>query len=139
MALSGAAIAPVQDSAQWYENEKEVGRAILDWCKETGTPREDVFYTTKLKYNNGYANAKAAMKRSLAECGLGYIDLYLLHGPIGGPEMRLQSWKAAIDAKKEGLFRSIGVSCFSIRHLKELIDAGLEVPAVNQVSTHTWT
>ena len=116
-----------------------MGRAILDWCKETGTPRENVFYTTKLKYNNGYANAKAAMKRSLAECGLGYIDLYLLHGPIGGPEMRLQSWKAAIDAKKEGLFRSIGVSCFSIRHLKELIDAGLEVPAVNQVSTYNWT
>ena len=110
-----------------------MGRAILDWCKETGTPRENVFYTTKLKYNNGYANAKAAMKRSLAECGLGYIDLYLLHGPIGGPEMRLQSWKAAIDAKKEGLFRSIGVSCFSMRHLSELLDAGLEVPTVNQV------
>ncbi|EJF64727.1 Aldo/keto reductase [Dichomitus squalens LYAD-421 SS1] len=126
------------DSAQWYENEKEVGRAILDWCKATETPRETVFYTTKLKYNNGYANAKEAMRKSVAECGLGYVDLYLLHGPIGGREMRLQSWKAAIDAKKEGLFRSIGVSCFSIRHLKELIDAGLEVPAVNQIDLHPF-
>lgn len=73
------------------------------------------------------------MKKSLEDCGLGYIDLYLLHGPIGGPAMRLESWKAAIDSKKDGLFRSIGVSCFSVRHLSELLDAGLEVPTVNQV------
>lgn len=110
-----------------------MGRAILDWCKVTGTPREAIFYTTKLKYNNGYANAREAMKRSLENCGLGYIDLYLLHGPIGGLAMRLESWKAAIYSKKEGLFRSIGVSCFSIRHLSEILDAGLEVPTVNQV------
>ncbi len=123
----------MQDSAEWYENEKEVGRAILDWCKETNTPREAIFYTTKLKYNRGYDKAKAAMKKSVEDCGLGYIDLYLLHGPIGGSAMRMASWKAAIDSKKEGLFRNIGVSCFSKRHLSELLDAGLEVPTVNQV------
>ncbi|KAM5530860.1 hypothetical protein V8D89_010429 [Ganoderma adspersum] len=126
------------DSAEWYENEKEVGRAILDWCKETSMPREAIFYTTKLKYNNGYTSARAAMKKSLEDCGLGYIDLYLLHGPIGGPAMRLESWKAAMDSKREGLFRSIGVSCFSVRHLSELLDAGLEVPTVNQIDLHPF-
>lgn len=125
----------LQDSAEWYENEREVGQAILDFCQKTGTPREDIYYTTKLKLNNGYDNVKQAIKRSLDACGLGYIDLYLIHGPLGGTEARKDSWRAICDFQKENvtILRSIGISTFGVRHMQELIETGLPTPAVHQV------
>ncbi|CAA7267462.1 unnamed protein product [Cyclocybe aegerita] len=128
------------DSATWYENEREVGQAILDFCRTSGTPRGDVFYTTKLKLNNGYENVKKAVQRSLDVCGLGYIDLYLVHGPIGGPEARRESWRAICDFQKEhpGLLRSVGISSFGIRHMKEIIESGLPLPVVHQIDLHPF-
>lgn len=122
-----------QDSAEWYYNEGECGRAIRDFCAATGTPRAAVFFTTKLMSNSGYSAAKAALRTSLKKCGLDYIDLYLIHGPIGGPQKRADSWKAAVEGKAEGLVRSIGVSNYGVRHLQEMVDAGVELPALNQV------
>ncbi|RDX57355.1 Aldo/keto reductase [Lentinus brumalis] len=126
------------DSAEWYENEAECGRAILDFCKATGIPREEIFFTTKLKENKGFAHAKASVKRSLDACGLGYIDLYLIHSPIGGPQSRAENWKALIEAKKEGLVRSIGVSTYGLKHLQEMVHSGLELPVVNQIDLHPF-
>ncbi|KAI0368608.1 Aldo/keto reductase [Pilatotrama ljubarskyi] len=126
------------DSAEWYYNEKECGRAIKDFCAATGTPREAIFFTTKLMHNNGYAAAKAAVRKSLKECDLGYIDLYLIHGPIGGPQKRAVSWKAAVEAKAEGIVRSIGVSNYGIKHLQEMVDAGVELPVLNQIDLHPF-
>ncbi|KAI0661683.1 Aldo/keto reductase [Cubamyces menziesii] len=126
------------DSAEWYYNEAECGRAIKDFCAATGTPRQDVFFTTKLMSNNGYAAAKASLRKSLKACGLGYIDLYLIHSPIGGPQKRADSWKAAVEAKAEGLVRSIGVSNYGVRHLQEMVDAGVELPAINQIDLHPF-
>jgi hypothetical protein len=63
----------LQDSAEWYENEAEVGRAIRDWCTSTGTPRSAVFYTTKLKFNAGRAAVDKSIKKSVDACGLGYV------------------------------------------------------------------
>lgn len=124
-----------QDSAAWYENEREVGAAILDFCKETGTTRSTIFYTTKLKLNNGYDNVKRAIQQSLDACGLGYIDLYLIHGPLGGPNARMESWRAICDFQREsqGLIKSIGISTFGISHMKELVESGLPLPVVHQV------
>lgn len=62
-----------------------------------------------------------------------YIDLYLLHSPIGGPERRRECWRAVCDAKKEGKIRSIGVSNFGVKHLEEMIGGGVELPVLNQV------
>ncbi|EIN03970.1 aldo-keto reductase [Punctularia strigosozonata HHB-11173 SS5] len=127
------------DSAAWYENEREVGQAIQDFCSSTGTPRSAIFYTTKLKLNNGYANVRKAIDRSLSECGLEYIDLYLIHGPLGGPQMRKESWRACIDAKKEGKLRSIGISTFGVGHMKELLsEPGVEVPVCTQIDLHPF-
>ncbi|KAJ7173951.1 Aldo/keto reductase [Mycena crocata] len=126
------------DSATWYENEKECGQAISDFCKSSGTPRSAIFFTTKLKLNTGYNETLKAIQFSLDECGLGYIDLYLIHGPLGGPEARKECWRAICDAHKEGKLKSIGVSCFGIRHLKEILDMGLEVPAINQIDLHPF-
>ncbi|KAI0787754.1 Aldo/keto reductase [Fomes fomentarius] len=126
------------DTAEWYENERECGRAILDFCKETGIPREAIFYTTKLKENKGYDHVRKAARKSLQESGLGYIDLYLVHSPIGGPQRRAESWRAVVDAKKEGFIRSIGVSTFGLRHLQEVVNSGLELPVINQIDLHPF-
>jgi aryl-alcohol dehydrogenase-like predicted oxidoreductase len=84
--------------------------------------------------NNGFEASRLAIRTSLKECGLDYIDLYLVHGPLGGPQMRRESWEACIEAQKEGSVRSIGVSNFGLGHLNEMLGYGLPLPSVNQVS-----
>ncbi len=39
-----------------------------------------------------------------------YFDLYLIHSPLSGKEVRLETWRALVDAKKAGKIKSIGVS-----------------------------
>ncbi|KAF9031531.1 Aldo/keto reductase [Hymenopellis radicata] len=126
------------DSAEWYENEKEVGSAILDYCKATSLPRSEVFYTTKLKINGGYEHTKKAIQRSLDACQLGYIDLYLIHGPLGGAQARKDCWRAICDVQNDGLIRSAGISTFGIRHMQDLIGEGLPVPTVHQIDLHPF-
>lgn len=127
-------VSSLQDSAAWYYNEKQCGDAIRAFLSKTGLPRESIFFTTKLRHNSTYQSVQSAIDKSIADCGLGYIDLYLLHSPIGGPEARRESWRAVCDAKKEGKLRSIGVSNFGVAHINEMIDSGVELPAINQVS-----
>lgn len=135
----------LQDSAAWYYNEKECGRAILDFLSahrdgaSEGLTRASIFFTTKLQANStSYSATKQAIEQSLRACGLGYIDLYLLHSPLGGAKARQESWRAACDAKRAGLIRSVGVSNFGAAHMREILGgwgAGeqAEAPVVNQV------
>ncbi|KAH8100787.1 aldo-keto reductase [Cristinia sonorae] len=126
------------DSAEWYYNEKECGAAIRAFLSEADLPRSSIFFTTKLQSNGKYDTVKATIDRSLKACGLEYIDLYLLHSPLGGPELRRESWRAVCDAKKEGKLKSIGVSNFGVKHLQEMIEAGVELPVINQVDLHPF-
>ncbi|KAH7928132.1 aldo-keto reductase [Leucogyrophana mollusca] len=131
------------DSAAWYENEKECGEGIRQFCEESGVPRSEIFFTTKLKQNNGYVRVKRAIQASLEACQLGYIDLYLIHGPEGGPRLRKESWQAICDAQKEGKLKSIGISTFGIRHMEEMIRASAEntdlpLPVINQIDLHPF-
>ncbi|KIJ14448.1 alcohol dehydrogenase [Paxillus involutus ATCC 200175] len=126
------------DSADWYDNEEGCGRAIREFIKETNLERSDVFFTTKLKFNNGKANVAKAIDKSLEECGLVYIDLYLIHGPLGGPQMRRESWEAIVEAQEKGKLRSIGISTFGVRHMQELSNTGLPDPVVNQIDLHPF-
>lgn len=122
------------DTAEWYYNEADVGRALADHIKATNTQRSEYFVTSKLMRNRSYAAAQADLRASLKRAKLDYFDLYLLHSPIGGPAMRKEVWRALVDAQKEGLVRSIGVSNFGVRHLDEMDT----LPAVNQVDLHPW-
>ncbi|KAG6843939.1 hypothetical protein H0H87_011524 [Tephrocybe sp. NHM501043] len=126
------------DSAAWYENEASVGRAIQHFLTKHALPRSAVFYTTKLKLNNGYASALAAIETSLDACRLGYIDLYLVHGPLGGPDARRDSWRACVEAKERGWVRSIGISTFGVRHMQEILKMDLEKPVVHQIDLHPF-
>ncbi|KIY65012.1 aldo-keto reductase [Cylindrobasidium torrendii FP15055 ss-10] len=136
------------DSAEWYDNEKEVGQAIRDFLKRSGLPRSDVFYTTKLKNNVSHEATLASIKKSLDLCGLEYLDLYLIHGPWGGRTIRRACWRALCEARDQGLIRTAGVSTFGLRHLKEIIEGAggtdgtdsepLEVPVVHQIDLHPF-
>ncbi|WVR07888.1 hypothetical protein IAU60_004931 [Kwoniella sp. DSM 27419] len=126
------------DTAEWYENEAPCGKAINEWCKETKTPRSDIFLTSKLMHNKSYDQASRDLRASLKRAQVDSFDLYLMHSPIGGPQIRKDIWRALVDAKKEGLLKSIGVSNFGKKHIQEMVDDGVELPVVNQVDLHPF-
>ena len=109
------------DSAQMYHNEKQVGGAILDYMQQhPEMKREDIHYTTKLASNSDYDSARRSIRNSVTACGLGYIDLFLLHSPYGGKQTRLESWQAIEDAVEDGEVRIGGVSNFGEKHVSIL-------------------
>jgi hypothetical protein len=109
------------DSAQMYRNEKESGQAILDFLSSDANTdslkRDDIHFTSKLASNSSYDTARTAIKKSVKECGLGYIDLFLLHSPYGGKNARLESWRAVEDAIDDGEIRIGGVSNYGVKHV----------------------
>ncbi|TKX18639.1 aldo/keto reductase-like protein 5 [Elsinoe australis] len=131
------------DSAQMYHNEGEVGSAIKSFLSSPanteGLSRKDIHFTSKLASNSDYNTARRSIKKSVKECGLDYIDLFLLHSPYGGKKARLESWRAVEDAITDGEIRIGGVSNYGVKHLKELMDAKPKIlPAVNQVEVHPF-
>ncbi|KAJ1969191.1 hypothetical protein H4R35_006209 [Dimargaris xerosporica] len=123
------------DTAAMYDNEDATGRGI----RESGLPRAQIFVTTKLNSpNRGYQETLDEFHQSLRKLGLDYVDLYLMHAPYGGPAKRRESWKAMEKLHHEGLIKSLGVSNFGVRHLKELLEDCSVKPAVNQIELHPW-
>jgi 2,5-diketo-D-gluconate reductase A len=123
------------DSAQGYENEAGVGRAIA----QSGLPRSEIFLTTKLTNQfHKRDDARRATEESLEKLGLDYIDLYLIHWPavIAYGEAYLEAWEVMNEVKAEGLVRSIGVSNFNPEHLDRLLTVSDTVPSVNQIECH---
>lgn len=116
------------DTAAFYGNEEDVGRAVRD----SGIPREQIYVTTKLwNSDQGYDPALRAFERSMKRLGLDYVDLYLIHWPE--PGRRGDSWRALETIRAGGRCRSIGVSNYTVRHLEELLRASGTVPVNNQV------
>lgn len=111
------------DCAQMYHNEREAGKAIRDFLASDaenaeGLAREDIHYTTKLaSCSADYDAVRRSIKQSVDACGLGWVDLMLLHSPYGGKEARLASWKALEDAVEAGEVKMAGVSNFGVRHV----------------------
>ena len=127
------------DSAARYANEEACGRALKAWLEKTGTPREEVFVTTKLwDADHGYEQTFGALNDSLKKFQLDYFDLYLIHSPADDEEKRVASWRALEMAQRLGLVRSIGVSNFGQQHLEGLLQNATVVPAVNQIEVHPF-
>ncbi|PLR79653.1 aldo/keto reductase [Bacillus canaveralius] len=119
------------DTAAFYENEAGVGQAI----KESGIPRQDIFVTTKVwNDQQGYDSTLKAFENSLEKLGLEYVNLYLIHWPVKGKY--LETWRALEKIYREGKAKAIGVSNFNIDHLRDILENGTEVPAVNQIELH---
>jgi 2,5-diketo-D-gluconate reductase A len=121
------------DTAAAYENEAEVASGI----REAGLTREEVFITTKcFNDSHGHEQAKRACHESLSRLGTDYLDLYLIHWPVPSQDRYVETWKAFVELRDEGLVRSIGVSNFQPEHLDRIIEATGEAPAINQIELH---
>lgn len=120
------------DTAAAYMNEEAVGRAIA----KCGIPREELFIVTKLWVQDAsYEGAKKAFQTSLDKLGLDYLDLYLIHQPMGD---YIGAYRAMEELYKAGKVRAIGV-CNCYPHVIADICETVEViPAVNQVELHPF-
>jgi diketogulonate reductase-like aldo/keto reductase len=121
------------DTAAYYQNEADVGRAL----KDSRVPRETVFVTTKVwNQDQGFQSTLKAFDRSRKNLGLDVLDLYLIHWPVEGKF--LETWKALEKIYAEGKTRAIGVSNFLVHHLESVMKSSSVVPAVNQVEFHPF-
>ena len=120
------------DTAAAYRNEEAVGRAIA----KCGVPREELFITTKLWVQDAsYEGAKQAIETSMRKLGLSYIDLYLIHQPMGD---YIGAWRAMEEAYKAGKLRAIGVCNCYPQILADICETVEVTPAVNQVELHPF-
>ncbi|BHH85409.1 aldo/keto reductase [Desulforhopalus sp. 52FAK] len=142
------------DCASIYNNEKDIGVALLGAIKDTTVTRQEIWVTSKL-WNNAHApkHVRPALERSLKNLQLDYLDLYLIHWPVAfraditfpkKPEQFIpleelpiiETWRAMEKMVKKGLCNHIGVSNFSIPRLKELQSQASIQPFVNQIELH---
>ncbi|MFG1665537.1 aldo/keto reductase [Streptomyces sp. Y7] len=121
------------DTATNYRNETGVGRGIA----ASGVPREEVVVTTKLPgRHHGYEETLASFEESRRRLDLAYVDLYLIHWPLPRVDRYVDSWRAMIKLREEGLVRSIGVSNFTPEHIERLERETGVLPSVNQIELH---
>ena len=120
------------DTAAIYMNEVEVGQAI----KDCGVDRKELFITTKLWVQDaGYEKSKVAIDAALKRLQLDYIDLLLIHEPMGDV---YGQWKAMEEAYHEGKVRAIGVSNMYADRLMDFMYHMEVKPAVNQIRTNPY-
>jgi len=142
------------DCASVYANEPEVGAAIRAAIDAGEVRREELWITSKLWCNaHGRENVEPALRRTLADLGLEWLDLYLVHWPVPiQPGVAFPSsaddllppatvpladtWAGMEDMRELGLCRHIGVSNFSSRKLQDLLAHCRFQPEVNQVERH---
>lgn len=120
------------DTAQAYFNEEAVGSAI----KKSGIDRKNIFLVTKIWISNaGEEKAYKSIDESLRKLQTDYVDLLLIHQPIGD---YYGTYRAMERAYKEGKARAIGISNFYPDRFVDLSHFVEIQPAINQVETHVF-
>lgn len=142
------------DCAAIYLNEAEIGTALKDAVAQGIVKREDLWITSKL-WSNAHKHEQVipALKKTLNDLQLQYLDLYLVHWPIafkanilaprtGSDYITLQeiplieTWRGMEDTLQQGLTKHIGVSNFSVKKLQQLYAEATHKPEMNQVELH---
>ena len=145
------------DCAAVYDNEAEIGNAFEKAIDQKMISRENLWVTSKL-WNTAHKaeDVLPALKQTLSDLKLDYLDLYLIHWPVafrpdldGFPQHNedflsleevpiIETWEAMLEAKKQGLVKHLGVSNFSVTKLKDLMDKTDDAPEMNQVELHPF-
>lgn len=118
------------DTANAYMNERGVGRGI----RRSGVKREDIFLVTKL-WPTEYADGERAIDATLARLGTDYVDMLILHQPVGD---YIAGYKAMEKAYAAGKVRSLGLSNFPEYRIRKVIDECEIVPQLVQVEAHPY-
>jgi len=120
------------DTAQSYMNQKAVGEAI----RESGVAREEIFLTTKIwMQDNSYEKCRKAVDLALSELDTEYIDLLLLHQPMGD---YYGAWRALEEAYEAGKVRAIGMANCYPQIIADMCETVRIRPMVNQVEMHPF-
>jgi len=144
------------DCATLYGNQDEIGNAFQAVFSSGKVKREDVFITSKIwNTHHSYEKARKATDDILKSLKLDYLDLLLIHWPIGYLEGDdpfpkkdgkvlfsgvdyLETWRALEDAVKTKKVRSIGVSNFNTNQIERVLQNCTIQPQVNQVEMHVY-
>jgi len=142
------------DTAFAYENEAIVGKVLNKWLDGGKIKREDLFITTKLPPTGIHPDrVELFMKKSLTNLQLDYVDLYLVHLPIGikyeegnvGPKFELEPktdhaaiWKKMEEQVDAGRAKNIGLSNYNISQIETVLKAARIKPANLQVELHVF-
>ena len=118
------------DTAAMYYNEKGVGDAV----RTCGIPREELFITTKI-CDSCYSREETlrSVSHSMKQLGLDYVDLMLIHWPVGNP---IVMWHTLEELYEQGMFKAIGVSNFYPNIFPQIVNNAKVMPVVNQCETH---
>ncbi|CZR65035.1 probable aldose reductase [Phialocephala subalpina] len=132
------------DCAAIYGNQVAVGKGIKEGLEKVGLKREDIWVTSKLwnDHHGDYETAEAGLNQTLKDLRLDYLDLYLMHWPVGtspnGPKLDyVDTWKSMIDLPKSKVL-NIGISNFSPKQLKDIISKTGVKPAAHQMEMHPY-
>ena len=102
------------DTASFYGSEEGIADAI----KTSGVKRVDLFLQTKLWHTEaGYDSTMRAVEQSLKALNTNYIDLYLVHQPMGD---YYGAWRAMEELVDQGVLMAIGTSNFYEDRLSDL-------------------
>ena len=125
------------DTAAAYMNEEAVGKAVARAIADGITTRDELFITTKVWVQDMKTEetAYAAVKASLQKLGMEYVDLILLHQPMGD---YFAAYRGIEKAYRDGLTKAIGVANFYPGNLTNLCENVEILPAVNQVELHPF-
>ena len=118
------------DTAAMYYNEKAVGEAV----RASDVPREELFVTTKI-CDSCYSREDTlrSVDHSMKLLGLDYVDLMLIHWPVGNPAVM---WRTLEELYQQGMFKAIGVSNFYPNTFPKIVEGANVMPVLNQCETH---
>jgi len=125
------------DTAAFYQNEADIGRAIHDAISAGDVTREELFITSKV-WNDQQSDheVQAAFRASLTNLGLDYLDCYMVHWPCPSTGRHVERFAALSTLQGLGDVRSIAVANYNGYQLREVQEKTGIVPTINQVELH---